>query len=113
MVLKLAVEYHGSVWSVSAIPGTPKLRGGTWGSPEAAFWGQVRAAVNVMARSPADHWRRVNPSRFAMTGARYALAKGRKGYATMLIDGHYAIRCPAAEVNSGGTVHLSYLEETP
>ncbi len=101
----------------------PKIRGGTWGTAEAAFWKRLRDTLNETEDTGAREgrwtrreaqrarWRRVNPQRHGhMTGSRYMLLDQGNRRCIHDVDS-YAVRDPAEVYNQGGRVRLAYLPD--
>lgn len=83
----------------------PRVRGGTWGTAESAFWAKLKTALNQDGALPV--WIKTCPGKDGhLTGAPYYLTN--KPRSRFVYDPSYAIRCPAEDYNAGREVRLSY-----
>jgi hypothetical protein len=111
----MRIEIQGN--TIEVRQGTPdeKIRGGTWGTAESAFWRKLRTALNDGAAffpffPFTPRWVKTNPQKHGhLTGAEHYLTTHRRDVA--IYDPSYAVRCPAEAFNDGRTVLLSILRD--
>lgn len=87
--------------------GNGRIRGGTWGTDESAFWARLKIALNARpdGRGP---WIKTVPAKDGhMTGSPYYLTNKQR--TRFLHDGRYAIRNVAEDYNAGLEVKLDYV----
>lgn len=109
----MKIAYNGRTVTVTASTPGERVRGGSWGSLDSAFWGRLRDLVRdpVFDRPARREWIRACPGKDGhLTGAPYYLT--RRDRSECIHDPYYAVRSAGESFNNGESVTLAKVKTT-